>query len=74
MARANNNKCPFRQSISFTEEQHQAINEMAERYNVSFCWIVRYACDQLLKQHTDTNTVLDLVNSQSLYKHEANNV
>ncbi len=40
----------LRQSISFTKEQHAAIAEIAERYDVSFCWVVRHACDLLVRE------------------------
>lgn len=48
----------LRQSVSFTKEQHKAISEIAEKYNVSFCWVVRYACDLVVKENLAGNISL----------------
>jgi len=40
----------LRQSITFTKEQHDAIAQIAEQNQVSFCWVVRYACTNLIKE------------------------
>jgi hypothetical protein len=53
----------LRQSISFTKEQHKAIAEIAEQYDVSFCWVVRYACDLMVKEkRTSKISLLGLSN------------
>jgi len=59
----------LRQSISFTKEQHAAIAEIAEKYNVSFCWVVRHACD-LLVQETNTNRLPLISISTELQKEQ----
>ena len=40
----------LRQSISFSKEQHKAIAEIAEEYDVSFCWVVRNACTLMIQE------------------------
>lgn len=50
-------KC--RQSVYLTREQHDALEDLAKENGVSFNWIVRYACDQLLRQHR-RKTLLNL--------------
>jgi hypothetical protein len=50
----------LRQSISFTKEQHDALSAIAEKNNVSFCWVVRYACDLLVRECPDINLLVRL--------------
>lgn len=57
-ARPKRPKC--RQSISFTQEQHDALMNLAEKNHVSICWVVRFACDRLIENHRDHQLLLDL--------------
>lgn len=50
MTKSSSDDAKLRQSISFTKQQHKALAEIAEQYNVSFCWVVRYACDQFVQE------------------------
>ena len=40
-----------RLSVSFTKEQHDLLAELAADSNVSICWVVRHACDLLIKSN-----------------------
>lgn len=39
-----------RLSISLTQEQYDALQELADKNNVTLAWLGRYAVDQLLQQ------------------------
>ena len=49
-----------RQSISFTQRQHDAIARMAKKSHVSFGWLVRYACDQFIADCSNRPLTLDV--------------
>lgn len=49
-----------RQSVTFTQEQHDALCELAETYDVSFCWVVRYACNLLLSESSKKKRIIEL--------------
>ena len=50
----------MRQSISFSREQHDLLAKIAEENDVSFCWVVRYACGLLVKSHDGNKSLRDL--------------
>lgn len=58
----------FRQSISFTQEQHKALSELAHSNKVSFCWVVRHACDLLIREAATANgkNLIDLSIRESM--------
>jgi len=49
-----------RQSVTFTKEQHAALQELADCNDVSFCWVVRHACKLLLIQSSQKKNLIDL--------------
>ena len=50
----------IRQSISFSKQQHEALSRIAEKNNVSICWVVRHACDLMLKECGEQRTLHNL--------------
>lgn len=51
-------KC--RQSVTFTQEQHEALLELAEFNNVSLCWVVRYACTKLIDESAKKKKLISI--------------
>ena len=49
-----------RQSVTFTQEQHDALCELAEINDVSFCWVVRHACKLLLSESSKKKKLIEL--------------
>ena len=47
-----------RQSISFSKEQHASLAKIAADNDVSICWVVRHACEMLVKNY-DKSELLD---------------
>ena len=43
-------RCPHRQSVSLTPEQHRQLSEIARQNRVSVAWVIREAIDRLLKE------------------------
>src|SRR5690606_18329176 len=50
----------IRQSVSFSQEQHDALMELADINDVSFCWVVRYACNILIRESKKGSHLLEL--------------
>lgn len=58
-----------RQSITFTQTQHDALLELANSNQVSFCWIVRHACDLLLSESSKRKKLIELSTDEGHNEH-----
>jgi hypothetical protein len=59
-ARAPRPNLERRLSVSLTDDQYEALRTMAEENSVGLAWLVRYACEQLIKEHEGRQLPLPL--------------